>query len=84
MIGAEVQTAIETKIERSSAPQRRVGVARVAGLLSVAVFIASFWGAMLMLLSPLTGMSFSTAIVIGSLIGLFCGVMVGLVTLRSR
>jgi hypothetical protein len=41
-------------------------------------------GAVLMLLSPLTGMSFSTSIVIGSLIGLFCGVMVGLVTLRSR
>lgn len=84
MIGAEVQTAIETKIERSSASRRRVGVARVAGLLSVAVFIGSFWGAMLMLLSPLTGMSLSTVIVIGSLIGLFCGVMVGLVTLRSR
>ncbi len=77
-------TAIETKLVRSTAVPRRVRVARIVGLLSVALFIGAFWSLVLILLSTFTGMSTSTSIFIGSLIGLFCGLVIGVVMGRQR
>lgn len=77
-------TAIETKLVRSTAVPRRVRVARIVGLLSVALFIGAFWSLVLILLSTVTGMSTSTSIFIGSLIGLFCGLVIGVVMGRQR
>ena len=77
-------TAIETKLVRSAAVPRRLKVARIVGLLSAAAFIGAFWSLVLKLLSTFTGMSTSTSIVIGSLIGLFCGLVIGVAMGRAR